>query len=115
MKSNKYAVVILLAAALQAVPGLAGYLDTSPNWKAPQTVPMSKKTAIGVANRCSAIKARTAEGGNAGTMIVAGPHPTAQDPKLHLTARLYDTRGNNDKSCHIYVNKIGVFQSCNCQ
>ena len=114
--------VLVLAACLSCVLlGLgadrahAGYIDTSGGWKQPQEQGMNRRHAVNIAGQCQQIKSRSANGGQAGAMIVAGPHTTAEDPKVHLTVRLYNEQGQHDKSCHVYVNSKDQFSGCNCK
>ncbi len=108
------ALAAALLLTLSAVSARAGYLDVSTNWDAVSTVPMSKRAAIGEVGKCKTVQAYQGMGGQAGAVIVAGPHTTDTDNKLHLTVRLYDTGGNHQKSCHVYVGKNNAFTSCSC-
>lgn len=101
--------------ALNPLAARAAYLDVSGNWSAPSTVPMSKGTALSVVSSCAAVQAyKNMAGTGSGAMIVAGPHTTATDNKVHLTVRLYKNN-NHDKSCHVYVGKNNSYASCSCE
>ncbi|MDP6925239.1 MAG: hypothetical protein R2568_05085 [Candidatus Scalindua sp.] len=94
---------------------LAGYLDFSTNWSAPSTVDMSKRSAENCVMTCKNISTYSNLSGNkSGAMVVAGPHTTSTDNKLHLTVRLYKD-GAHTKSCHVYVGKNNRCDgNCNC-
>jgi len=47
-------------------------------------------------------------------MVVAGPHSTQSDAKVHLTVRLYKNC-HRYKSCHVYTGKNNSFASCSCE
>lgn len=76
---------------------------------------MSKSQAKRVAGKCNIVHAYVSKGGKAGATIVAGPHATPTDSKIHLTVRLYDEQGKHTKSCHVYTGKNSSFASCNCE
>ena len=116
MNNRLYAI---LASALLVTVSLsasrAGYLDVSTNWSAPATVPMSKGTALSVVSKCKSVSAYSnMAGATTGAMVVAGPHPTPTDAKIHLTVRLYKG-SHHDKSCHVYTGKNNSFASCSCE
>ena len=94
----------------------AGYLDFSGNWQSPSTVDMSKRAASNCVSTCKTIQAYSNKAGRTtGAMVVAGPHTTDTDNKLHLTVRLYDG-GNHVKSCHVYVGKNNRCNgNCSCE
>ena len=106
---------LAMTIGVYAPPVHAGYLDTSPNWSAPQQQPMSKRHVLAAAQKCGAVNARVSEGGKAGAMIVAGPHATDEDKKTHITVRLYSKTGEHDRSCHVYVTRQNEFNGCNCR
>jgi hypothetical protein len=112
--STRIILTVLAAFPLFCSDAYAAYLDVSPGWKIPQTVAMSEKTAISVVSECKAVSAYSNfSGKSSGSMIVAGPHPTETDAKIHLTVRLYK-KGTHEKSCHVYIGKNNKFSSCNC-
>jgi hypothetical protein len=115
IRSGAALIALAFAIGLYAPPAEAGYLDTSPNWSAPQQQPMSKRHVLAKAQQCGAVNARVAEGGKAGALIVAGPHPTNEDKKTHITVRLYNKNGEHDRSCHVYVTRQNEFNGCNCR
>lgn len=103
-----------LTIAIFSTPIYAGYLDFSGNWDYPSDVNMSKRKASSIASQCEAVSAYSNKAGdNSGAMIVAGPHTTETDKKLHLTVRLYKL-GHHEKSCHVYINSKSQYASCNC-
>ena len=87
-----------------------GYLDVSPNWQAPADEPtLSEGAAKRLAEACDKVRWALGLGGKGGAMIVAGNHPTPDDPIVHITVRVYDRNGGHKYSCHAYVNN-----TCNC-
>ena len=94
---------------------MAGYLDFSPNWDAPSTERMSKRSATNVVMKCKTVATYSNMAGDrSGAMVVAGPHTTATDKNLHLTVRLYKNNVHQ-KSCHVYTGKNLDYSSCNCE
>lgn len=108
-------VLAFMTLLVLAISAQAGYLDTSPNWKAPETIPLSKKKALNAAENCKTVSyyAYKIKGRNSGAMIVAGSHPTEEDPRVHLTVRLYNNN-HHAKSCHVYIDNFGSYSGCNC-
>jgi hypothetical protein len=99
-----------LLIALASLSSQAGYLDFSANWAAPATVAMSKGAAQSCVMTCANIQTYSnLAGKTSGATVVAGPHTTPTDNKVHLTVRLYKT-GHHEKSCHVYTGKNN---SCN--
>lgn len=103
-----------LATLILAMSAQAGYLDTSPNWKAPETIPLSRKKALAAAESCKTVNYYAYKvKGNSGAMVVAGAHPTEEDPRVHLTVRLY-RNNHHEKTCHVYIDNTGRYSGCQC-
>lgn len=103
----------LFSSILLSVPMIvsAGYLDASPNWKAPQEQPMSKRVALSVAAQCNHVENYVRKNKDSGAMLVAGPHISSTDNRLHLTLRLYEDN-RHKATTHVYVNKLNNFTDC---
>ncbi|MDY6469372.1 hypothetical protein SKM57_12385 [Acinetobacter faecalis] len=93
------------------IVAFAGYLDTSPNWKAPQERPMSKQVALSIAAQCNHVENYVRKNQNSGVMLVAGPHVSSTDNRLHLTLRLYEDN-RHKATTHVYVNQQNKFSGC---
>lgn len=111
---KKVAITTLLVLPLLSIEARAGYLDFSPNWSAPATVPMTKRKAVNIVSRCNSVSAYANKSGeNTGAMVVAGPHQTKTDHVTHLTVRLYK-QGRHEKTCHVHINDKRQYQDCSC-
>lgn len=100
--------------AFSCAPVQAGYLNFSGGWTAPSTVSMSQRTATNVVSKCKNVSTyKGLKGNTSGATVVAGPHTTQGDHKLHLTVRLYKNN-HHDKSCHVYVGKNNAYSGCSC-
>ncbi len=106
--------LVLAAGGFLSQLAFAGYLDFSPNWTAPSTESMSERKASNVVSQCRDVQTYSNLAGvTTGAMVVAGPHTTPTDNKMHLTVRLYKNN-NHEKSCHVYTGKNLDYASCNC-
>ena len=109
MNMTKYVLgVLVLATPLMAS---AGYLDASPNWKAPQSTPMSKKVALSISSECNHVENYVRKNKDSGAMLVAGPHVSSTDTRLHLTLRLYEDKQHR-ATTHVYVSRDNSFKGC---
>jgi hypothetical protein len=114
MRNLIHASLAAVVLAFSSLPSQAGGLNFSANWATPSTVNMSKKVATNVVSKCNNVSTYTNLKGNTSyATVVAGPHTTPTDNKLHLTVRLYKNN-NHEKSCHVYTGKNNAYASCDC-